>query len=71
VLRDVMQQRMEGNTSIVGVMLESNLEEGNQKVGADIGSLVYGCSITDPCIGWDMTETLLREAYNKLGARPA
>lgn len=71
VLRDVTQQRVEGNTSIVGVMLESNLEEGNQKVGADIGDLVYGRSITDPCISWEMTETLLREVYKKLGGDPS
>jgi len=67
VLRDVTQQRREGNTSIVGVMLESNLEEGCQKLGPDISALVYGRSITDPCIDWNTTESLLRETHRKLG----
>jgi len=66
VLRDVVQQRIEGNQSIVGVMLESNLEEGCQKVGEDIDTLCYGRSITDPCIDWETTETLLREVHHKL-----
>jgi 3-deoxy-7-phosphoheptulonate synthase len=70
VLRDVVQQRIEGNTSIVGVMLESNLKEGNQKLVEDISALEYGCSITDPCIDWDTTEMLLREVHHKLGACP-
>ncbi len=65
-LRDVVQQRIEGNASIVGVMLESNLEEGSQRVGGDIGSLVYGRSVTDPCIDWDTTAALLREVHQKL-----
>ncbi len=70
VLRDVVQQRVEGNSSIVGVMLESNLQEGCQKVGENIDALRYGCSITDPCIDWETTETLLREVHHKLGTCP-
>ena len=68
VLRDVVQQRIEGNTSIIGVMLESFLEEGNQKIGSNRTALVYGKSVTDPCIGWEMTEALLRETHDKLAA---
>ncbi len=68
VLRDFVQQRIEGNTSIIGVMLESFLEEGNQNIGPTREDLVYGKSVTDPCIGWEMTEALLRETHAKLAA---
>ena len=46
-----------GNRSIVGIMLESNIEAGNQPIGRD---LAYGVSITDACVGWDDTEAILR-----------
>ncbi|HEU4905610.1 MAG TPA: 3-deoxy-7-phosphoheptulonate synthase, partial [Solirubrobacterales bacterium] len=47
-----------GNRAIVGIMLESFLVEGRQDLG-DAGSLVYGQSITDPCIDWEHTVTAL------------
>lgn len=56
IAREVMAQRDAGNTHIRGLMLESFLEPGRQDDGAD---LMYGCSITDPCIGWEQTEALL------------
>jgi 3-deoxy-7-phosphoheptulonate synthase len=62
VWRDVLRQRLEGDRSIVGLMLESNLLPGKQPVGPR-ESLQYGVSITDGCIGWEETETLLREAH--------
>jgi 3-deoxy-7-phosphoheptulonate synthase len=62
VFRDCVHQIIEGNTSIVGLMLESNLVAGNQPIPEDKSRLVYGCSITDPCIGWDTTAKLLRES---------
>lgn len=65
VLKDVVQQRLEQNMSLIGVMLESNLLEGNQPLGA-FETLRYGVSITDPCIGWDATEALLRYAHDRL-----
>ncbi|MBP9003814.1 MAG: 3-deoxy-7-phosphoheptulonate synthase [Candidatus Hydrogenedentes bacterium] len=68
VLRDVVQQKVEGNTSIIGFMLESNLREGNQKLTSRPETLEYGLSITDPCIGWETTERLLRETCDKLRA---
>ena len=68
VLRDVVQQRVEGNRSLIGVMLESNLKEGCQKLTSDPSKLEYGKSITDPCLDWETTERLLREAHAKLGA---
>ena len=61
VLRDVIAQLRNGNRSIVGVMLESSLEPGTQPLTADVSKLRYGCSITDPCLGWDATADALRE----------
>lgn len=61
VLEDVAEQIRSGNNSIIGVMLESNLEAGNQPIPADLDDLKYGVSITDACINWDATETLLRD----------
>lgn len=66
VLTDVVHQIAEGNRSIVGVMLESNLMAGNQPIPADLSQLKYGQSVTDGCIGWDTTEAILREAHAKL-----
>jgi 3-deoxy-7-phosphoheptulonate synthase len=66
VMNDVVHQVMEGNRSIVGVMLESNLHAGNQSIPADLSQLKYGVSVTDACIDWGTTEKLLREARLKL-----
>ena len=60
--RDVLRQRAEGNGQIIGMMLESNLNAGNQGLGDDPSALKYGVSITDACIDWEQTESLLREA---------
>jgi len=62
---DVIDQRVGGNAAIMGMMLESNLNPGQQKLD-DPGQLEYGVSITDGCIGWDETEKLLRDAHAKL-----
>jgi 3-deoxy-7-phosphoheptulonate synthase len=62
VLRDVVHQIREGNRSVVGVMIESFLEPGNQPIPDDLAKLRYGCSVTDPCVGWDTTVEMLREA---------
>ncbi|WP_081601684.1 3-deoxy-7-phosphoheptulonate synthase [Thiobacillus denitrificans] len=61
VARNVINQVRAGNESIVGLMFESFLEPGNQPFGSDPAGLRYGCSITDPCLGWDQTEQLLLE----------
>jgi 3-deoxy-7-phosphoheptulonate synthase len=58
----VLEQRAAGDQNICATMLESNLFEGNQKVGDNVRDLDYGVSITDECIGWDKTEQLLRRA---------
>ena len=65
---DCIAQRLAGNTNIVGLMLESNLNPGNQNLTADLKQLKYGVSITDGCIGWEETEQLLLSAHEKLSA---
>jgi len=66
VWRDVLSQRVAGDRSIVGMMLESNLLPGNQPVSRDRATLTYGVSVTDACIGWEETESLLLEAHDRL-----
>ena len=70
VMGDVVNQICHGNTSLVGVMIESNLVGGNQKIPQDLSQLVYGCSVTDGCIDWDTTEKMLRDAALQLRGRP-
>jgi 3-deoxy-7-phosphoheptulonate synthase len=67
VWRDVLEQRRAGDRSIVGMMLESNIHAGAQPAVADRSRLQYGVSITDGCIGWEETESLLLEAHARLG----
>jgi len=66
VTENCVNQILEGNRSIVGLMLESNLGWGNQKIPADLKQLKYGVSVTDACIDWPTTEKLLRAAHEKL-----
>ena len=66
VMENVTNQILEGNKSIIGIMVESNIGEGNQKLTADISALKYGVSITDACIGWETTEETLRSMAGKL-----
>ncbi len=63
-----LQQRIDGNDNLVGLMLESNLFPGNQPLPSDPGQLKYGVSITDACIGWEETEALILGAYEQLAA---
>jgi 3-deoxy-7-phosphoheptulonate synthase len=65
VLNDIIQQIINGNQSITGFMLESNLIEGNQPL-TQKENLKYGLSITDGCIGWQETETTLLDIHKKL-----
>jgi 3-deoxy-7-phosphoheptulonate synthase len=64
--RNVIDQYIAGNDAIIGLMLESNLYEGNQKFSGDLAALQYGVSITDECISWGTTEHLLLTAAEKL-----
>jgi 3-deoxy-7-phosphoheptulonate synthase len=62
VARDCVEQIINGNKSIIGLMLESNLKAGNQSIGDDLSKLEYGVSVTDACMGWETTEEVLRQA---------
>ncbi|WP_301100839.1 3-deoxy-7-phosphoheptulonate synthase [Propionivibrio sp.] len=66
VMTDVVNQVRSGNTSLVGVMIESNLVAGNQPIPEDLTQLKYGCSVTDACIDWEGTETMLLAADQQL-----
>lgn len=69
VLNDVIDQILAGNRAINSVMLESNLEAGNQAITEDRRNLKYGVSITDKCIDWPTTEQMLKTACQRLAAR--
>ena len=62
VMSNIIQQIINGRKSLVGVMLESNIEFGNQEKASDLTKMKYGCSITDKCLDWTRTESLIREA---------
>jgi len=66
VMRDVVHQVRDGNRSIAGLMVESFIEEGSQPIPEDLSKLRYGCSVTDPCLSWDATVAMLREAHEVL-----
>ncbi|GEK72347.1 MULTISPECIES: 3-deoxy-7-phosphoheptulonate synthase [Halomonas] len=66
VLENVTNQILEGNRSIIGLMVESNIGWGNQKVPEDLSQLTYGVSITDACIDWDATEQAFKTMNDKL-----
>ena len=65
VMENVANQILEGNESIIGLMVESNLEEGNQSA-SNLDELQYGVSITDKCIDWETTEKSLRDMRDKI-----
>ncbi len=66
VFMDCIHQILEGNHSIVGLMLESHLHAGNQSIPADLSQLRYGVSVTDGCIDWETTAKTLLDARTKL-----
>ncbi len=66
VAENAANQILEGNKSIVGLMIESNLGWGNQSIPDNLEDLAYGVSITDGCIDWEATEKCLVEMNNKL-----
>jgi 3-deoxy-7-phosphoheptulonate synthase len=69
VFRDVVKQRADGNNSVAGIMLESHLNPGAQKLVNGLEGLEYGVSITDACIDWATTEELLLEAQATLAGK--
>ncbi|MDA0796848.1 MAG: 3-deoxy-7-phosphoheptulonate synthase [Proteobacteria bacterium] len=66
VLENVANQIVEGNTSIVGAMIESHLNAGSQKLSSNPNDMEYGVSVTDACIGWETTEASLLGMADKL-----
>jgi 3-deoxy-7-phosphoheptulonate synthase len=66
VMQDCINQIRLGNQSIVGLMIESNIEAGNQAIPADLSQLKYGCSVTDGCVDWTTTEKMIRNAHAAL-----
>jgi 3-deoxy-7-phosphoheptulonate synthase len=68
VWRSVIDQRIAGTRSLIGMMVESNLHEGNQPFPRPARELQYGVSITDACINWETTERMLRWGHEQLGA---
>ena len=66
VAKNVIHQIQEGNNSIIGVMIESHLNGGNQSSEQPIADMAYGVSVTDACIDWNTTDTLLRETAAEL-----
>lgn len=67
VMENVTNQILEGNKSIVGLMIESHLNWGAQKITEDRSQMQYGVSVTDACIDWETTEKAIREMAQKLG----
>jgi len=70
VAENLVNQILEGNRSIVGFMLESHLHWGNQPFTADRSQLKYGVSVTDACVDWETTETLLLSLDQRLRTAP-
>ncbi|MFD1261845.1 3-deoxy-7-phosphoheptulonate synthase [Entomomonas asaccharolytica] len=66
VMENVANQIVEGNKSIVSLMVESNLGWGSQPIPKDLKQLKYGVSITDACIDWETTEKSIRSMHNRL-----
>ena len=66
VMENVSNQVLEGNRSIVGLMVESNINAGNQDIPDDLSQLQYGVSVTDGCIDWETTVTAIRDMREKL-----
>ena len=68
---NLVSQRVEGSDPLIGVMIESHLFEGNQPIPKNLADLQYGISLTDACLGWDVTERMLRHGAERLrAARP-
>ena len=66
VAKDATHQILQGNKSIVGLMIESNIGWGNQSIPQDLSELKYGVSVTDACIDWESTESCMREMNEAL-----
>jgi 3-deoxy-7-phosphoheptulonate synthase len=63
VLRNLILQIIDGNQSIIGTMIESNINGGNQPISME---MKYGVSVTDACLDWDNTQRILLNAHDSL-----
>lgn len=66
VLEGVLDQILQGNQSICGVMIESHLFAGAQEIPSDLKQLKYGVSVTDQCVDWETTQEMISKAYKRL-----
>ena len=66
VLDNIANQILEGNKSIIGAMVESNIGAGNQKISSDLSKMQYGVSVTDACVDWETTVEMLTSAAEKI-----
>ncbi len=66
VLDNVIQQIGDGADFIKGIMIESNINAGNQSIPEDLSELKYGVSVTDKCVDWATTEEIIMKAYGNL-----
>lgn len=66
VFEEILEQVVHGSSAIRGLMLESFLKEGNQPLNAALQQLSFGVSVTDPCLGWETTEKLIRAAHQEM-----
>ena len=66
VMENVSNQILDGNKSIIGLMVESNINWGNQKLKSNLAEMEYGVSVTDACIDWETTEKSVRDMREKL-----
>jgi 3-deoxy-7-phosphoheptulonate synthase len=66
VWQNLIAQRLDGNDSLAGIMLESYLQEGSQPIPKNLTELKPGVSVTDACVGWETTERLIRMAHERL-----
>lgn len=66
VLKNITEQIIDGNKSIIGIMVESHLKGGRQEIPENLCDLEYGKSVTDGCIDWDTTEKILLEMHEAL-----
>jgi 3-deoxy-7-phosphoheptulonate synthase len=69
VLDNIVVQILDGTTAINSVMIESNLNAGNQSIPDDLNKLKYGVSVTDKCVDWQTTEDMLTRTFDSLSVR--
>lgn len=67
VWSSVLEHHLSNKDAVIGMMVESNIHEGKQKLTADLTELTYGVSVTDGCVSWETTERMLAHAYDLFG----